>query len=74
MARPPEDWLKQALDHQNAGRLEEAVAAFEALLAQRPELADVWFDLGRLRRRIGRHEAALDAYDRALTLGVRARS
>jgi tetratricopeptide (TPR) repeat protein len=71
LARSPEDWLKQALDHQNAGRLEEAVAAFEALLAQRPELADVWFDLGRLRRRIGRHEAALDAYDRALTRGGR---
>lgn len=71
MAQSPEDWLKQALDHQNAGRLEEAVAAFEALLALRPELADVWFDLGRLRRRIGRHEAALDAYHRALDLGVR---
>jgi len=71
LAQSPEDWLRQALDHQNAGRLEQAVAAFEALLALRPELADVWFDLGRLRRRIGRHEAALDAYDRALKLGVR---
>ncbi|MFN3537572.1 MAG: tetratricopeptide repeat-containing sulfotransferase family protein [Brevundimonas sp.] len=71
MSRSPEDWLKQALDHQNAGRLDDAVAAFEALLALRPELADVWFDLGRLRRRTGRHEAALDAYDRALKLGVR---
>lgn len=71
MAQSPEDWLRQALDHQNAGRLDEAVAAFEALLMLRPDLADVWFDLGRLRRRIGRHEAALDAYDRALDLGVR---
>ncbi|WP_148291557.1 hypothetical protein [Brevundimonas abyssalis] len=30
MAQSPEDWLRQALDHQNAGRLEQAVAAFEA--------------------------------------------
>ncbi|MFT4956266.1 MAG: cytochrome c-type biogenesis protein CcmH/NrfG [Brevundimonas sp.] len=71
MARSPEDWLKQALDHQNAGRLDEAVAGFEALLALRPELTDVWFDLGRLRRRIGRSDAALDAYDQAIRLGVR---
>ena len=71
MAQSPQDWLRQAVDHQKAGRLDQAAAAFEALLAQRPDLADVWFDLGRLRRRLGRHEAALDAYDRALNLGVR---
>lgn len=71
MARAPEEWLKAAVDHQNAGRLGDAAAAFEALLALRPDLPDVWFDLGRLRRRLGRPDAALAAYDEALKRGVR---
>ena len=71
MAESPEHWLKQAVDHQKAGRLDQAAAAFEALLALRPDLPDVWFDLGRLLRQAGRPEAALDAYDQALKQGVR---
>ncbi|MFN4295698.1 MAG: tetratricopeptide repeat-containing sulfotransferase family protein [Brevundimonas sp.] len=71
MSPSSEDWLRRAVDHQNAGRLEEATAAFEALLALQPGLPDVWFDLGRLRRRIGRPEAALQAYDQALKQDVR---
>ena len=71
MAQSPQDWLRQAVDHQKAGRLDQAAAAFEALLALRPDLPDVWFDLGRLLRQTGRPEAALDAYDQALKQGVR---
>ena len=73
MAESPEHWLKQAVDHQKAGRLDQAAAAFEALLALRPDLPDVWFDLGRLLRQTGRPEAALEAYDQALKRRVRAR-
>ena len=71
MAQSPQDWLRQAVDHQKAGRLDQAAAAFEALLALRPDLPDVWFDLGRLLRQTGQPEAALDAYDQALKQGVR---
>ena len=71
MDRTPEDWLKAALEHQRSGRLDDAAAAFEALLALRPGLPDAWFDLGRLRRALKQPQAALDAYDQALKHGVR---
>lgn len=54
----------------DAGRLGEAIAAFRALLAEAPGVADAWYELGWLLRRAGDAPAALEAYDQALARGV----
>ena len=54
-----------------AGRDLEAEAAYLRLLSRWPALADAWFNLGVVQRRIGRFEAALGAYQQALSRGIR---
>ncbi len=62
--------LRRAADLRTAGRLREAIALYEQVLAFAPELADTWYNLGWLRRRVGEPEAALSAYDEALSRGA----
>ena len=50
------------------GRLAEAVAAYRALLADDPEDAGTWHNMGVALAETGDHRAALDAFDRALAL------
>jgi hypothetical protein len=69
MPSPPE-LLQQAKTLEQAGRLPEAIAAYERLLALTPERPNTWYNLARLQRRAGRPEAALASYQRALDLGV----
>lgn len=64
--------LGEAQGLERAGRLPEAAAAYERLLAHSPNLPDGWYNLARLYRRTGRPEAALEAYRKALDLGVAA--
>jgi tetratricopeptide (TPR) repeat protein len=52
------------------GRLEEAAAAYQSLLARTPDLPDCWYELGLLQRRLRRYRAALDSYQQALRHGV----
>jgi tetratricopeptide (TPR) repeat protein len=52
------------------GRVAEALAAHEQLLAQRPAWADPWYNLGYLQNAARRYEAALASYARALDLGA----
>jgi hypothetical protein len=53
-----------------AGRLEQAVAAYQSLLARQPDLPDCWYELGLLQRRLRRFEAALESYAEALARGA----
>jgi tetratricopeptide (TPR) repeat protein len=53
-----------------AGRVDEAAAAYEALLARWPDLPDSWYNLGVLQRRARRFDAALASYGQALARGV----
>ena len=53
-----------------AGRVAEAITAYEKLLALRPELAESWYNLGWLQRQARRFEAALASYQQALDRGV----
>ena len=50
------------------GRLAEAVAAYRALLADDPENAGIWHNMGVALAGTGDAEAALAAFDRALAL------
>ena len=60
----------QASALRRAGRVLEAITAYEKLLALRPELAESWYNLGWLQRQARRFEAALDSYQQALDRGV----
>ena len=61
---------RTAVQLERAGRLEEAAAAYEQLLARWPDLPDTWFNLAVLQRRLRRYEAALESYRQALARGV----
>ncbi len=60
-----------AVQLERAGRLDEAVAAYQRLLALYPELPDTWFNLAVLQRRAGRFDAALMSYQQALDRGIK---
>lgn len=66
----PEALLAQATGLQQQGRVVEAIAVYERLLALRPDLPESWYNLGYLQRWAGRFEAALTSYRRALDHGV----
>jgi cytochrome c-type biogenesis protein CcmH/NrfG len=65
---PPE--VRAAAHLAAAGRLPEAVAAYQSLLARNPDQPDCWYELGFLQRRLRRFDAALDSYAQALRRGV----
>ncbi|HEX9932033.1 MAG TPA: sulfotransferase [Allosphingosinicella sp.] len=65
-----EPLLRHASELMAAGRVEEAIAAYEQLLARHPDLPDSWYNLAWLQRRARRFEAALASYGEALGRGV----
>jgi arylsulfatase A-like enzyme/tetratricopeptide (TPR) repeat protein len=60
--------LDQAFTAVQAGRHEEAIAAFERLLAANPDMQDVWAFYASSLQKVGRHEDAAAAYEKALKL------
>lgn len=62
--------LSEASRLRQAGRVDEAIIAYQRLLKAKPDLADSWYNLGFLQRHARQFEAALTAYQRALELGV----
>lgn len=73
MAEPdtPAPLLREAARLEQLGRLAEAAATYERVLARWPELPDCWYNLGLLQRRLRRFDAALASYGQALGRGVR---
>jgi tetratricopeptide (TPR) repeat protein len=63
--------LERAGALRRAGRVDDAIAAYRALLAQEPDLPDSWYNLGWLQRQARQYEASLDSYAEALNRGVR---
>ena len=72
MADTLEQWLQTASQLRRLNRIPEAIAAYERVLSQRPDLPNSWYNLGLLQRQAGRLEAALSCYRKALTLGISA--
>ena len=67
------DWQKllaEASQLRRAGRVEEAISAYERLLAVRPDLGDSWYNLGWLQKQARAFEDSLLSYARALDAGV----
>jgi Tfp pilus assembly protein PilF len=61
---------QEALQLERAGRLHEAEAAYQRLLARWPDRPDTWFNLAVLQRKAGRFDAALASYQEALDRGI----
>jgi Tfp pilus assembly protein PilF len=61
---------QEVLQLERAGRLGEAEAAYQRLLARWPDLPDTWFNLAVLQRKLRHFEAALASYQQALDRGV----
>ncbi|MGH9798553.1 MAG: tetratricopeptide repeat protein [Candidatus Polarisedimenticolia bacterium] len=58
----------EAIRHLQEGRLEEALAEYEALAARFPDDAPLWNEVGRLQQRLGKREAALASFHKAIGL------
>jgi tetratricopeptide (TPR) repeat protein len=65
---PPEDCLSSAGSLAEAGRLEDAAAAFEVCVANDPESAVARFNYGGVLRRLGRNDAAIEQLSAAQRL------
>jgi tetratricopeptide (TPR) repeat protein len=66
----PKTMVREVLALERAGRLADAEAAYEVLLARWPDLPDSWYNLGVLQRKAQRFDAALASYQQALDRGV----
>lgn len=58
----------RALDHVNAGRMDEALADFQTLAAHDPGAADGWINLAAAERGVGRVEAAAEHFKKGVDL------
>lgn len=66
----PRQMLRAAVLHERAGRLADAAAVYERVLARWPDLPDSWYNLGIVQRKLLRFDEALDSYAQALKRGV----
>lgn len=65
-----ESLIARAAELRHAGRVPEAIAAYEQLLGRRPALPDSWYNLALMYRRARRFDEALAAYSQALAHGL----
>jgi lipoprotein NlpI len=63
--------VREALLLDRQGRMPEAIAAYQRVLARWPALPDCWYSLAVLQRRTRQFSAALASYQQALDQGVR---
>jgi len=59
--------LQLALEHHNAGRLQEAEQIYRQVLANQPANADALHLLGMIAHQVGQHPAAVDLIRRAIS-------
>jgi Tfp pilus assembly protein PilF len=67
----PEELARKAVRLDREGRVAEAIAAYQSLLARWPALPDCWYSLGLLQSRAGFFREALACYQQALDRGVK---
>jgi len=58
--------LRSAEQLERSGRLAEAAATYQQLLATTPGLPDCWYNLARLQKALGDFDSALASYQQAL--------
>jgi tetratricopeptide (TPR) repeat protein len=62
--------LSEASGLRQQGRVLEAIAAYQSVLALRPDMAECWYNLAYLQRHARRFEEALASYREALDRGI----
>lgn len=62
--------LAKAASLERAGRVPEAIEAYQHLLARAPGLPDSWYNLALLQKKIGDFDAALRSYQEALNRDI----
>ncbi|MGH8133112.1 MAG: tetratricopeptide repeat protein, partial [Steroidobacteraceae bacterium] len=62
--------VREAERLEGLGRLADAEAVYQRVLARWPDLPDCWYNLGLVQRRLRRFDAALASYGQALARGV----
>jgi tetratricopeptide (TPR) repeat protein len=67
----PEAMVREALLFDRQGRMAEAIAAYQRVLARGAALPDCWYRLALLQRKTRDFSAALASYQQALDQGVR---
>jgi tetratricopeptide (TPR) repeat protein len=67
----PAPLLREAARLEQLGELAQAAATYQRILERWPHLADCWYNLGVLQRKLRRFDAALASYAEALARGVR---
>ncbi len=68
-ATRPDGWLLCGVAMRHVGRLAESESAYRQALALKSDYAEAWQNLGNLYAVCARHEAAMEAYARALDAG-----
>ncbi|MGD0013319.1 MAG: tetratricopeptide repeat protein [Bryobacteraceae bacterium] len=74
LAQNPSDGFARyglAMEFSKAGRFQEAVAEFRALLDLKPDYAYAYYHAGQALERLGRFEEAKDFYRRGIELTAR---
>lgn len=68
---PQDDRLQVALALSEAGRHDESIEALSLVIADKPDDPSAYFHRGKSHRECGRTDAALEDFDRAITLDRR---
>src|SRR5271157_6649676 len=63
-----EDWYDQALNLVESGDLETALEYFDKAIEEDPDNEDYWASKGTTLAGLGRHEEAIECFDRTLAL------
>ncbi|MCA3003279.1 MAG: sulfotransferase [Rhodocyclaceae bacterium] len=70
MSTPVQTLLAKTASLERAGRISEAIEAYQQLLLHTPGLPDSWYNLALLQKRMGAFDAALGSYQEALNRGI----
>jgi tetratricopeptide (TPR) repeat protein len=62
------DWFGQARIHEVAGKLKDALKAYEAALEMDPNFAKAWFYKAKLHLQLGHKKKAKECAEKALEL------
>ncbi len=63
-----ETWFNQAVQQDEAGDFEGAIASYDKALEITPDLNEVWFNRGNALSKLGRLEEAIASYDKAIEI------
>jgi predicted O-linked N-acetylglucosamine transferase (SPINDLY family) len=64
-------WFQQALQHQQAGHLVDAVIAYRQILAQQPKHPQAHYNLGLALQNLNKTDEAISSYQRAIAINPR---